>query len=144
LASRFVSPIMKPMMYGIFAQIRRLSFSIVLNTPPGLWNLTSTSALKHVEPDCSDVCPNWQLVAKRYCFEHAILSFDFLEDEGPMDMSEDALRKRRIWNGLCATQLHYVCSFSLLQTQLIFEPSPSETLDHATYSRSTSMNVLAS
>jgi hypothetical protein len=119
LASRFVSSIPKSMIYGMYAQVRQLSASVLLNAPPlDYETLQALLLLSMWSPTVQTPVPVDSWLLSGIALNHSILSFDFLENEGPMDLSEDALRERRIWNGLCVTQLQYIC-FSFSQTWLI-------------------------
>jgi len=94
------------MVQAMHSQVRRLSSGILLNAPPldyeklqallllGMWSAAGQVSIS---------IDSWLLSG--IALNHAILSFDFLEEEGSPDFSTEALRERRVWNGLCLTRL---------------------------------------
>lgn len=96
------------MVHGIFAQVQRLTASVILDTELDYETLQALLLLCMWSPTVQTSAPFDRWLLSGIAMNHAILSFDFLEDDSVMDMSEDALRERRIWNGLCANHLQYV------------------------------------
>lgn len=103
----------------MYAQVRRLTASVLLNAPPlDYETLQALLLLSMWSPTVQMAAPIDSWLLSSIALNHSILSFDFLDGEGTVDMSEDTFREMRIWNGLCATQLQYSRHLCILETAL--------------------------
>lgn len=108
LASRFVPEVSKSTIHEMYAQVRRLLASVLLNAPPlGYETLQALFLLSMWSPTVQTAVPIDSWLLSGVALNHAILSFDFIDGEGATDVNEDTFREMRIWNGLCVTQLQY-------------------------------------
>lgn len=125
MASRYVPEIPLPTIHAIYLQVRQGAVNMLWNPPPvsytslqALTLLCLWSAKVQKEPPID----NWLLSG--ISINHAIISFDFL-NSSPAEhvVDSDLVRKLRVWNALCLTQLQYVFSCSsnfLAETMMQF------------------------
>lgn len=115
LASRYASDISLPVIHAMYRQVRHLSASVLWSIPPLKYtSLQALSLLCMWSATVQTEVPmdSWPLSG--ISINHAIISFDFLDQLlVEPTMTEDILKKLRVWNALCLTQLQYVSCLSI-------------------------------
>lgn len=116
LASRYVPGIPLPVIHAMYLQVRRLSASVLWSAPPLKYeSLQALTLLCLWTATVQTEVPMDSWLLSGISINHAIISFEFL-DRIPAEpvVTDDMLKKLRLWNALCLTQLQYVSSSSSL------------------------------
>lgn len=114
LASRYVPGIPLPVIHAMYLQVRRLSASVLWSAPPLKYeSLQALTLLCLWTATVQTEVPMDSWLLSGISINHAIISFEFL-DRIPAEpvVTDDMLKKLRLWNALCLTQLQYVLSLS--------------------------------
>ncbi|KAL1999876.1 hypothetical protein VTN02DRAFT_3858 [Thermoascus thermophilus] len=109
LASRYVSGIPLPVIHAMYLQVRRLSASVLWSAPPLKYeSLQALTLLCLWTATVQTEVPMDSWLLSGISINHAIISFEFL-DRIPAEpvVTDDMLKKLRLWNALCLTQLHF-------------------------------------
>ncbi|KAJ9221994.1 transcriptional regulator family: Fungal Specific TF [Paecilomyces variotii] len=124
LASRYVPGIPLPVIHAMYLQVRRLSASVLWSAPPLKYeSLQALTLLCLWTATVQTEVPMDSWLLSGISINHAIIAFEFL-DRIPAEpvVTDDMLKKLRLWNALCLTQLHFAIGnarpFSLQQKYL--------------------------
>lgn len=109
LASRYVPSIPLPVIHAMYLQVRRLSASVLWSAPPLKYeSLQALTLLCLWTATVQTEVPMDSWLLSGISMNHAIIAFEFL-DRIPAEpvVTDDMLKKLRLWNALCLTQLQY-------------------------------------
>lgn len=110
LASRYVSGISLQTIYTMYLQVRHAATNMLWNTPPVTYrSLQALTLLCLWSVKIQKEAPMDSWLLSGISINHAIISFDFL-NSAPAEriVDDDMVKKLRLWNTLCLTQLQYV------------------------------------
>ena len=121
LATRHVPRITKATVHEMYLRVRRLVASVVFKTPPLDYEaLQALAVLSMFTPTIQTAMPIDSWMVSGIAMNHGTLSFGLSGSDFNVSQETQAqLRRLRIWNALCLTNVQYVSSYQILLLSMV-------------------------